>query len=406
MNGMLATFWSTAALGGWRPQFATSRTPTPEETYAEHHRKDGHVWTITRTPSRTFSPERSPTPTTPPARRCTTWKTPSMSRHGIGGRGRRAGYEVRPARCLPVLGTERRITRAKRLHASKKTSVQAHAQVHACIGRKRARVTAAHAGPKICPPPHPQRWLDATDFGCTVDDDCLLGAPDGVRSAPCPVPPSFGGGTSDHAREKERLHASNNTSAQAHAQERMPQNSRCQSQFQEVCGRFGTGADDFLPLLARHSVESTPVMFQPAVRAAWVFQWFGVLAVAASARTLASHAWRGPRKSCMSCWQMCGVSCLSPSGAVTAAPRFVRGVAQAENPKSSHIPEFRAQVPSPTSSTQHFGCDAVGCPSPAPANHEPWLPDVVARGRQKKEQEVNNNVSRAACESCWSFAEF
>ena len=32
------------------------------------------------------------------------------------------------ARCLPVLGAECRITRAERLHASKKTSAQAHAQ--------------------------------------------------------------------------------------------------------------------------------------------------------------------------------------------------------------------------------------------------------------------------------------
>ena len=88
-------------------------------------------WTTTRTPSRTSSPERPPTPTAPPARRCTTWRTPSTEPARYGGRGRRAGYEVRPARCLPVLGAERRIAHAKRLHAS---NVRSSARARAYAG--------------------------------------------------------------------------------------------------------------------------------------------------------------------------------------------------------------------------------------------------------------------------------
>ena len=106
---MLATFWGTAARRGWRPQFARVESKanvadavsrdvsramrenwTPGRLRREHHRgprRRGCRRRLRGQPGGGRPRERH-----------------QLSRHGAEGAGR--VYEVRPARCLPVLGRD------------------------------------------------------------------------------------------------------------------------------------------------------------------------------------------------------------------------------------------------------------------------------------------------------------
>ena len=67
--------------------------------------------------------------------------------------------------------------------------------VHVCTKRHErvARDAVAHAGSQICPPAHTSQRLYARHFPTEWTTTACWGPGQGVRSAPCPVPPSFWG---------------------------------------------------------------------------------------------------------------------------------------------------------------------------------------------------------------------
>ena len=121
VNGMLATFWA------WRPQFARvkskanvadavswgllPRTPRGLDKSVRRHRRhhlDPGLGGRGRQVRRR-------------ARRGRSFHCSQLSRHGVEGRGRRAGVQSAPCPVPPSFVGGRRITRSKRFLASKKT---------------------------------------------------------------------------------------------------------------------------------------------------------------------------------------------------------------------------------------------------------------------------------------------